>query len=181
MFIDYKKAFYLIDHGLLLEKLKAYGVRDNELDLLRSYLSGRTQYVHINGCHSSPRTVLAGVPQGSIFGPILFLLFINDLPSAAQHSTVDIYADDTTLSLSSDVTNGLATMSSALQPDLDDVSRWSTAKKRVTNASKTKCLLVTGKRIPCKLDDCSLELKLDNSDIEQVDGQKLLGLLLTNT
>ena len=125
--------------------------------------------------------MLSGVPQGSILGPILFLLFINDLPSAAQHSTIDIYADDTTLSLSSDVTNGLAAMSSALQQDLDDVSRWSTAKKRVTNASKTKRLLVTGKRIPCKLDDCSLELKLDNSDIEQVDGQKLLGLLLTNT
>ena len=98
VFIDYKKAFDLIDHGLLLEKLEAYGVRDNELELLRSYLSGRTQYVHINGCHSSPRTVSAGVPQGSILGPILFLLFINDLPSAAQHSTVDIYADDTTLS-----------------------------------------------------------------------------------
>ena len=181
MFIDYKKAFDLIDHGLLLEKLKAYGVRDNELDLLRSYLSGRTQYVHINGCHSSPRTVLAGVPQGSIFGPILFLLFINDLPSAAQHSTKDIYADDTTLSLSSDVTNGLTAMSSALQQDLDEVSRWSAANKMVTNAAKTKCLLVTGKGMPCKLDDCSLKLKVDNSDVEQVDGQKLLGLLLTNT
>ena len=181
MFIDYKKAFYLIDHGLLLEKLKAYRVRDNELDLLRSYLSGRTQYVHINGCHSSPRTVLAGVPQGSIFGPILFLLFINDLPSAAQHSTIDIYVDDTTLSLSSEVTNGLTSMSSALQQDLDDVSRWSAANKMVPNAAKKKCLLFTGKRIPCKLDDCSVEMKLDNSDTEQVDSQKLLGLLLTNT
>ena len=106
VFIDYKKAFDLIDHGLLLEKLKTYGVRDNELDLPRSYLSGRTQYVHINGCHSSLRTLLAGVPQGSILGPSLFLLFINDLQSAARHSTVDIYADDTTLSSSSDVTNG---------------------------------------------------------------------------
>ena len=181
MFIDYKKAFDLKDHGLLLEKLKTYGVGDNELDLLRSYLSGRTQYVHINGCHSSPRTVLAGVPQGSIFGPILFLLFINDLPSAAQHSTIDIYADDTTLSLSSRVTNGLTSMSSALQQDLDDVSRWSAADKMVPNAAKKKCLLFTGKRIPYKLDDCSVELKLDNSDTEQVDSQKLLGLLLTNT
>ena len=181
VFIDYKKAFDLIDHGLLLEKLKTYGVGDNELDLLRSYLSGRTQYVHINGCHSSPRTVLAGVPQGSIFGPILFLLFINDLPSAAQHSTIDIYVDDTTLSLSSEVNNGLTSMSSALQQDLDDVSRWSAANKMVPNAAKKKCLLFTGKRIPCKLDDCSVEMKLDNSDTEQVDSQKLLGLLLTNT
>ena len=122
-----------------------------------------------------PRTVSAGEPQRSILGSILFLLFINDLPSSvAQHSTVDIYADETTLSLSSDVTNGPTAMSSALQQDLDDVSRWSAANKLVTNAAKTKCLLVTGKRIPCKLDNCSLELKLVNSDIEQVDSQKLL-------
>ena len=80
----------------------------------------------MNGRHSSRRTVSAGVPQGSILGPILFLLFIKDLPSAAQHSIVDIYADDTTLSLSSDMTNELTAMSSALQQDLDDVSRWST-------------------------------------------------------
>ena len=72
VFIDYKKAFDLIDHGLLLEKLKAYGARGNELDLLRSFLSGRTQYVHINGCHSSPRTVSAGVPQGAFLAPFCF-------------------------------------------------------------------------------------------------------------
>ena len=72
VFIDYKKAFDLIDYGLLLEKLKAYRVRDNELDLPRSYLTGRTQYVHINGCQSSPRTIWAGVPQGSILAPFCF-------------------------------------------------------------------------------------------------------------
>ena len=144
VFIDYKKAFDLIDHGLLLEKLKAYGVRDNELELLRSYLSGRTQYVHINGCYSSSRSVSAGVPQGSILGPILFLLFINDLPSVAQHSTVDISADDTTLTSSSDVTNGLTAMSSALQQDLDDVSRWSAANKMVTNAQRRNVSLLQG-------------------------------------
>ena len=69
-------------------------------------------------------------------------------------------------------------MSSALQQDLDDVSRWSAANKMVTNAAKMKCLLVTGKRIPCKLDSCSLKLKIVNSDIEQVDSQKLFGVTI---
>ena len=78
------------------------------------------------------------------------------------------------LSLSSDVTNELTAMSSALQQDLDDVSRWSATNKMVTNAAKTKCLLFTWKHIPCKLEDCSQELKLDNSNIEQLDSQKLL-------
>ena len=69
-------------------------------------------------------------------------------------------------------------MSPALQQDLDVVSRWSAANKMVTNAAKTKCLLVTGKCIPCKLDNCSLELKLVNCDIEQGDSQKLLGVTI---
>ena len=64
----------------------------HELDLLRNYLSESKQYVVIDGCLSSPRTVTAGVPQGSILGLIMFLFFINDLPLAAQRSTVDIYA-----------------------------------------------------------------------------------------
>ena len=115
--------------------------------------------------------------KGVFWAPFCFFYSLT-ICHRHQHSTVDIYADDATLSLSSDVTNGLTAMSSALPQDLDDVSRWSAANKMVTNAAKTKCLLVTGKRIPCKLDNCSLELKLVNSDIEQVDSQKLLGVTI---
>ena len=97
------------------------GICDHELDLLRNYLSESKQYVVIDGSRSFPRTVTAGVPQGSILGPIMFLLFINDLPLAAQRSTVDIYVNDTTLSFSSDVTDGLLGITSALQQDLDDL------------------------------------------------------------
>ena len=122
VFIDYKKAFDLIDLGLLLTKLNVSGIYGTELDLLRNYLSGRKQYVVIDGCRSSPRTVTAGVPQGSILDPIMFLLFINDLLLAAQRSTVDIYADDTTFGFSSDVTNRFFGITSALQEDLDDFS-----------------------------------------------------------
>ena len=97
VFIDYKKAFDLIDHHLLLSKLKVLGVNETSLPLFRGYLSGRSQYVNIDGCHSTIRPVMFGVPQGSILGPILFLVFINDLPEALQHFVADIYADDTTI------------------------------------------------------------------------------------
>ena len=120
----------------------------------------------------SPRTVTAGVSQKSMLGPIMFLLFINNLPLAAQSSTVDICADDTTLSFSSDVANGLHGITSALQQDLDDLSQRSAANKMVTNAAKKKCLLVTWKRLTNKIVDSSIDPHLRNSNIEQVDSQK---------
>ena len=88
VFIDYEKAFDRIDRDLLLTKLNVSGMCYHELDLLCNYLSGRKQYVVIDGCHFFPRTVTAGASQGSILGPTIFLLIINDLPLAAQRSTV---------------------------------------------------------------------------------------------
>ena len=120
IFVDYKKAFDLIDHLLLVKKLDAHDIRANELNL-RNYLSNRSQYVNVDGCCSSLKPVEFGVPQGSILGPILFLLFINDLPSVVNHSVVDIYADDTTLNYSSEVDVVSTSISVALQQDLDDI------------------------------------------------------------
>ena len=176
VFIDYKKAFDSIDHDLLLTKLNVSEICGHELNFPRNNLSERKQYVVIDGCRSPPWTVTAGVPQGGILGSIMFLLFINDLPVATQRSTVYIY--DTTFSFSSDVTDGLLGITSALRQDLDDLSQWSAANKMVTNAAKTKCLLVTRKRITNKIADSSLNLHLGNSNIEQVDSQKLLGLTI---
>ncbi len=129
IFVDYKKAFDLTDHQLLLQKLEAYGVHGNELKLIHDYLSDRFQYVDIGGNRSSSQNVVSGVPQGSIMGPILFLLFIDDLPSAVQCSVLDIYADDTTMSFSSDVNDAPETISSTLQVNLDNVSAWSDRNK----------------------------------------------------
>ena len=103
VFIDYKKAFGLIYHNLLLSKLIVLGVNETFLPLFRDYLNRRSQYVIIDGCHSTKRSVMVGVPQGSILGPILFLVLINDLPKALQHSVADIYADDTAISHSAQV------------------------------------------------------------------------------
>ena len=97
--IDYKNALNLIDHTLLIQKLQATNIINNDyVSLFESYLSDRTQYVNVDGCHSTLRGANLGVPQGSILGPVLFPIFINDLPETLEHSAADIYADDTSIS-----------------------------------------------------------------------------------
>ena len=163
---------------MLLNKLHAYGIRGDELNLLKNYLINRWQYVNIDGFHSSSIEVKCGVAQGSILGPILFLLYISDLPSEVFHSEVDIYADDTTLSHSAEVNLAPTAIETALQLDLDVITRWSNTNKMIINARKTKSMLVTGKRLAKKLETKTLSLQSDNEDIEQVNFQKLLGVTI---
>ena len=94
--IDLRKAFDVVDHNLLLKKLQIYGLNSKSLKWFGSYLSGRYQKVCVDGKLSEPLGIQSGVPQGSILGPALFLLFINDLPLVLKNS-IGIYADDSTL------------------------------------------------------------------------------------
>ena len=95
----FQKAFDLVNHDLPIEKLRIYGLNDNSLDLMRSFLQSRTHRTVIRSEQSSSQTLTHGVPQGSVLSPLLFLMHINDLPGAvSQPTTVDIFADDTTLS-----------------------------------------------------------------------------------
>ena len=97
--VDFRKAFDLFDHQILLKKLKSYKCSETCLSWFRSYLFNRTHRVAVNNELSDSSTVNCGVPQGSILGPLLFLLFINDLPLSLHDtiSAVDLYADDTTI------------------------------------------------------------------------------------
>ena len=98
LFLDFSKAFDCIDHKLLLHKLFLCGVRGIALDWFRSYLSSRQQYVSTNNFDSSVKNVTHGVPQGSILGPLLFLVFINDFPQSNSFFKFSLFADDSTLS-----------------------------------------------------------------------------------
>ena len=180
VFIDYnsREAFDLIDHQLLLSKLKVLGVNETFLPLFRDYLSGRSQYVTIDGCHSTKRSVTLGVPQGSILGPILFLVFINDLPEALQHCVADIYADDTTISHSAHYQAAPNAVSEGLQEDIVEVLNWSSSNKLLLNESKTKSMLVTGKRLVKKMEHSTLQLHLKSSELNQVHSHKLLGVTI---
>ena len=95
---------------------------------------------------SEPKPVRQGVPQGSILGPILFLVFVNDMPLHLNNSTIDIYADDTTLSLSANW-NNITSLTQALSNDLENIEKWSTENKMYINTEKTKAFTCYGKKV----------------------------------
>ena len=127
-----------------------------------------SQYVNIDGTLSQSKPVHLGVPRGSVLGPLLLLVFINDLPTAVGYSVVDIYADDTTLSYSSGVRNAPDTLSTSLQRDMDEVVRWSNENKMILNGSKTKCMMVTDKRVAKNMNEDQLLLKINGKRLEQL-------------
>ena len=108
MFYDFKRAFDTLSHSKMILKLESYGIRGNILHWIKDFLTNRTQEVVINQIHSSTQKVLSGVPQGSVLGPILFLIFINDSPDLAE-TTVRLFADDaktySTINTDNDVEN----------------------------------------------------------------------------
>lgn len=112
-----------------------------------------------------------------MLGPLLFIIFTNDLPQSVSRSILDIYADDTTLSTTAAVSD-LPTIQQRLQHDINKIADWTYSNKMVLNTSKTKSLLVTGKRLEKKALDTALKISCNSSEIEQVNSQKLLGVKL---
>ena len=138
-FVDFTKAFDLVDHKLLIQKLECYKFNENTLKWFISYLSNRKQSVHIGDTQSDYLEIISGVPQGSVLGPLLFLIYINDLPLHVKHSNIDIFADDATLHSSAPDLN---TIQVALCKDLENINIWCLENKMKINEKKTKCMLI---------------------------------------
>lgn len=169
IFLDLAKAFDSVDHRILLNKLEKYGIRGTPLQLLKSYLSNRQHVTKLDGISSDTKLLDIGVPQGSILGPLLFLLFINDLPSITKFS-VKLFADDTLLSL---VGDDFKTLEKQTNIELKKVSKWFTANRLTLNLSKSKFMIV--KRKYRKLND-SFVLRFNGKRMEKCQSYKYLGV-----
>ena len=175
VFIDFSKAFDMIDHLRLILKLKHYGISNHTLNILKSYLSNRTQSVCIKSNKSTLLPIKYGVPQGSILGPLLFSIFINDLPLSIKTSESNLFADDATLlSLASSI----STLNENLNLSMSALKKWCFANLMFVNATKSGCMLVCTRQKRMNLPCASLDIRFNNESIPQVSSHRLLGIIL---
>ena len=168
IFLDLAKAFDSVNHQILLAKLYKYNIRGSALDLFRSYLTNRWQYVKLNNTKSDMKLIDIGIPQGSILGPLLFLLYINDLPNASNFY-VKLFADDTVLSLSCKSFNEL---NKTINTEIKKIYDWLVANRLTLNVDKSKFMIITSKRVPKN----KFKVRINGIPLKRCASYKYLGL-----
>jgi len=174
VFIDLSKAFDTLDHNILLRKLEHYGIRGLALQWFQNYLYNRKQCVTLNGATSSIQDIIYGVPQGSILGPVLFILYINDIVNCSDLLSFILFADDTTLLFSC---KDFGQLNQIINVQLAKVSDWLKANKLSLNTKKTNFILFGNKRTG-SVAGTTFSIVIDGNAIEQVDHAKFLGVVL---
>ena len=175
VFIDLSKAFDTVDHQILIAKLKHYGVDNNNLLWFKDYLSNRKQCIYYENEHTQLRSINCGVPQGSILGPLLFLIYVNDLHYTSNLLNFILFADDTNIFLSH---KNINTLYKTLNKELKKVEEWFRTNKLSLNTNKTKYTIFFK---PSKRDDLPLKLpklEINNAIIKNERSIKFLGILL---
>ena len=169
VFLDFSKAFDTVDHNILLQKMDKYGICGIELKWFENYLSDRMQYVTYNNHKSSHEKIHCGVPQGSILGPILFLLYINDLTSVSEFCFSVLFADDTNMFITG---KDMDILCHRLNEDLKNVQEWLQCNKLSLNVLKTHYMIFTPRNI--LIDD--IDVKILDVQIQRVYVTKFLGV-----
>ena len=168
--MDLQKAFDTVDHEILLSKLDYYGIRGISNNWFKSYLSNRKQFVSINGYDSGLAEIKCGVPQGSVLGPLLFLLYINDLNQAIKFCKVHHFADDTNLLY---LGRSIKKLNKLVNYDLKNMLYWLNANKISLNVKNTELVIFKSK---WKQFDGEIKLKLSRKRLFPTDNVKHLGV-----
>ena len=175
VYIDAMKAFDTVNHKILIDKLRFFGIKGRCANWLKDYLNNRKQCTIANGIISELQLIKCGVPQGSVCGPLLFLLYINDISNSLKKCKVSLYADDTVLYYSS---NNLDLAIQTVQKDLLELSNWCSINKLTINCKKTKYCIYGMRSIVKKSKNVDILLSLNNVILDRVCSYKYLGFIL---
>ena len=170
MFIDLKKVFDTVDHELLVEKLNIYGIRGVANKWLQNYLANRKQYVVIHDDCSDLLDMTCGVPQGSVLGPILFLIYINDICNVSDVVKCVLFADDTNIFCSE---RNLTDLQLTLNRELGKLFVWFSVNKLSLHLSKTNYILFRNRSA-----DTDLNIRINTINVTRIQSSKFLALLL---